>query len=46
MNQKLHSVTADQLYLREFEGDDSASLDRDPNNLQILRREPTAYVKD
>jgi hypothetical protein len=46
LNQKLHSVTADQLYFSEFDGDDSACIERDANDLQIFRREPTADVKD
>ena len=37
LNQKLHSVTADQLYLRKFDRDDSASVERDANEFQIFR---------
>jgi hypothetical protein len=45
LNQKLHRVTADQFYLGEFDGDDSASVERDANDLQIFRTEPAADVK-
>jgi hypothetical protein len=46
LNQKLYSVTADQLYFCEFDGDDSASVELDADYLQIFRREPPADVKD
>jgi hypothetical protein len=45
MYQKLHGVTADQLNLSEFEGDDSASIERSANDVQIFLCEPTADVK-
>jgi hypothetical protein len=44
--QKLNRVTADQLYLCEFDGDDSAWVERSANDLQIFRRDLTADVKD
>jgi hypothetical protein len=46
LNQKLHSVTADQLYRGKFDGDDSASIERIANDVQVFLREPTADVKD
>ena len=35
--QKLHSLTVDQLYLREIDGSDTASVERGANDLQALR---------
>jgi hypothetical protein len=46
LNQKLYSVTADQLQISEFDGDDSAPVKRDANYLQIFLREPSADVSD
>jgi hypothetical protein len=44
--EKLHRVTVNQLYLCEFDGDDTASLERAANNLQVFRRNPTTHVKN
>jgi hypothetical protein len=46
LNQKLHSVTADQLYFSEFDRDDSVPIERDSNDFQIFLSEPTANIKD
>ena len=46
LSQKLHSVAVHQLYLREFDSDDTASVERSANDLQIFRSEPTADVKE
>ena len=44
--QKLHCISVGQLYLCEFDGNDSAWIERCANDLQILRRELTADVED
>ena len=44
-NKNLHSVTADQLYLCEVDGDDSASVERHANELKIFLCKPAANAK-
>ena len=44
--QKLHSLTVDQFDLCEIDGNDVASVERGANDLQVLRCDPTADVKD
>jgi hypothetical protein len=46
MNEKLNSVTADQLHLREIEGGYAAFIQRVANDIQIFLREATADVKN
>lgn len=45
LSQKLHSVAIHQLYLREFDSDDTASVERGANAPQIFRSEPATDVK-
>jgi hypothetical protein len=44
--QKLHSIKANQLYLGELDGGDSAFVESGAKDLEIFRREPAADVKD
>jgi len=44
--QKRHSLTVDQVYIREIDGSDAASVERRANDLQSFRCDPTADVKD
>ena len=46
LSEKLHSVAVHQLYLREFDSDDTASVERSANDLQIFRNESTTHVKE